>query len=45
MIDIREGGMGMTNTQIVKSLVSLELDLDVLEVEEMKMNEKSIKFI
>ena len=32
MIDIKEGGMSMTNTQIIKSLVNLEPDLDVLEV-------------
>ena len=33
MIDITEGGTSMTNTQIVKSLVNLEPDLDVLEKE------------
>ena len=35
----------MTNTQIVKSLVSLEPDLDVLEVEEVKKNGKMVKVI
>ena len=35
----------MTNTQIVKSLVSLEPDLDVLEVEEVKKNGKMAKVI
>ena len=33
----------MTNTQIVKSLVSLEPDLDVLEVEEVKKMESPYK--
>ena len=45
MIDITEGGTSMTNTQIVKSLVSLEPELDVLEVEEVKKNGKSVKII
>ena len=35
----------MTNTQIVKSQVSLEPDLDVLEVEEMKKNGITVKII
>lgn len=35
----------MTNTQIIKSLVSLEPDLDVLEVEEVKKNGIPIKII
>lgn len=45
MIDITEGGTSMTNTQIVKSLVNLEPDLDVLEVEEVKKNGKMVKVI
>ena len=45
MIDITEGGTSMTNAQIVKSLVNLEPDLDVLEVEEVKKNGKSVKII
>ena len=30
----------MTNTQIIKSLVGLEPELDVLEIEKVKMNGK-----
>ena len=35
----------MTNTQIVKELVSLEPDLDILEVEEVKIKNKVVKEI
>ena len=35
----------MTNTQIIKDPVSLEPDLDILEIEEVKIKSKKIRKI
>lgn len=35
----------MTNTQIIKDMVSLEPELDILEIEEVKIKNKVVKII
>lgn len=45
IINIIEGGMSMINAQIMNKLVSLEPDLKILEVEEVKIKNKIVKVI
>ena len=44
-VEVTGGGMSMTNTRIIKELVSLEPDLDILQVEEVKIKNRIVKLI
>jgi len=45
IVIIAEGGWSMTDTQIVKELVGLEPNLNVFNIEEVKLKGKIVKFI